>query len=103
VDDEESSLIVIESILTANGCVVLTASNGREGLAVAVRERPDVILLDGQMPEMDGFATARALAAEERTNGIPVVMVTAMTGSETRVRALKAGAVDLLSKPVDSL
>lgn len=101
VDDDESALTAIGSILRADGSVVLAAKSGREGLVIAARERPDVILLDAQMPGMDGFEMARALGATERTNGIPVMIVTSLTGQENRLRALKAGAVDLLSKPVE--
>jgi len=101
IDDDESALTVLNSILHADGCVVLAAKSGQEGLAIAERDRPDVILLDAQMPGMDGFDTARVLSASERTNGIPIVMVTSLTGTENRLRALRAGAVDLLSKPVE--
>ncbi|MGA2378716.1 MAG: response regulator, partial [Spirochaetia bacterium] len=92
VDDEEPILTVISEILRADGCVVLAAKSGREALVIAARDQPDVILLDAQMPEMDGFDTARSLTATERTNGIPIVMVTALTGPENRLRALRAGA-----------
>jgi len=102
VDDEEPILTVIREILRADGCVVLAAKSGQEALVIASRDQPDVILLDAQMPEMDGFDTARSLSATERTNGIPIVMVTALTGPENRLRALRAGAVDLLSKPVEA-
>ena len=100
VDDDESSRAVIAAVLREDGHVVLTARSGREGVEIADRERPDVILLDAQMPGMDGFEAARALGGAERTAGIPVVLVTALEGAENRVRALQAGAVDLLSKPV---
>jgi class 3 adenylate cyclase len=101
VDDDPSALDVIGAILREDGCVVLAATGAKGCLEIAARDRPDVILLDAQMPEMDGFAVARELASSERTNGIPIVIVTALTGSENRLRALQAGAMDLLSKPVE--
>ena len=60
-----------------------------------------MILLDAQMPDMDGFETARILSAAESTIGIPIVMVTSLSGLANRLLALKAGAADLLSKPVE--
>lgn len=101
IDDDESALAVIGSILGDDGYAVLVAKNGRDGCTIAAREQPDVILVDGQMPVMDGFQTARMLSTAEKTSGIPIVMVTGLTGSENRIRAMKAGAVDLLSKPVE--
>jgi two-component system sensor histidine kinase ChiS len=101
IDDDESALSVISSILGADGYTVLAAKSGRDGCTIAARDQPDVILVDGNMPGMDGFETARILSTAERTNGIPIVMVTSLTGSENRIRAMKSGAVDLLSKPVE--
>jgi len=101
VDDVESDLAVIGAILRADNCVLLAAKSGKECLQIARRDRPDIILLDAQMPGMNGFETVQALSAEELTSGIPVVMITGLTGVEYRVRALKSGALDLLSKPVD--
>jgi two-component system, sensor histidine kinase ChiS len=101
IDDDASALAVIASVLKDDGCHVQTAGSGKEGIEIAVRDRPDVILLDGQMPGMDGFQTAQALGANERSAGIPIVMVTALEGSSNRIRALKAGAADLLSKPIE--
>ncbi len=101
VDDEESNIVVISSVLRARGCTVLAATSGKEALAVAARGRPDVILLDIQMPGMDGYATAHALSTDHQTSSIPIVIVTGVTAIEARVRALKAGAVDFLTKPLD--
>jgi len=101
VDDDESTLLVIAALLSGDKYAVLTARSGGEAVDLGARERPDVILLDVQMPGMDGFETARALGAAERTEGIPIIMVTASTEKDVRVRALKAGAVDLLQKPVE--
>lgn len=101
IDDDESALAVVSEVLGQDGCTVRTAGNGREGIRIAAEERPDVILLDAQMPGIDGFETARVLGSTESTAGIPVVLVTALEGTENRVRALKAGAQDLLHKPIE--
>ena len=101
VDDEESNIAIINSILRSQGCTVLAAKSGEEALATAANGRPDIILLDVQMPGMNGYETTRSLSTDEQTSSIPIVMVTGLTGIEDRVRALKAGAVDFLTKPVD--
>ena len=80
---------------------MLSARSGEEALAIAASRRPDIILLDVQMPGMNGYETAHSLSTDEQTNSIPIVMVTGLTGIDDRVRALKAGAVDFLTKPVD--
>ena len=101
VDDEESNIITVGSILCSQGYTVLAAQSGEEAMAIAASDQPDIVLLDVQMPEMNGYETARSLSTNEQTNSIPIVMVTGLTGIEDRVRALKAGAVDFLTKPVD--
>ncbi len=101
VDDEESTITIISAILRPEGCVVLAAKSGEECLRAAADLQPDVILMDVQMPGMSGYEAAFALSADERTNSIPIVMLTSLTGTADRTRALKAGAVDFLSKPVD--
>jgi class 3 adenylate cyclase len=101
VDDEEANLDVTSSILRSSGYVVLAAKSGEECLQVADTGQPDVILLDVQMTGMNGHDTARALGRGESTSGIPIIMLTGLTGRADRARALDAGAVDFLSKPVD--
>ena len=101
VDDEESNLVIVDSILRSQGCIVLGAKSGEDALTTAASGRPDIILLDVQMQGMNGYETARLLSTGEQTSSIPIVMVTGLTGIEDRVRGLKAGAVDFLTKPVD--
>jgi len=101
VDDEHSDVAVASAILRSSGCVVLAAESGEECLRIAARGQPDVILLDVNMPGMDGHEAARSLSAAELTNSIPIIMVTSLSGIENRMRALSAGAVDFLTKPVD--
>src|SRR5690606_27554203 len=80
---------------------VLLASNGPQALDMAREHRPEIILLDVMMPGMDGYEVCRRLKADPATNHIPVVMVTALSEAEDRVRGLDAGAEDFLTKPVD--
>ena len=103
VDDIITNIKVLEAKLRAEYYEVLTASSGPEGLAVAQKDYPDLILLDVMMPVMDGFEVCRRLKAAPATAHIPVVMVTALDGVEDRVRGLEAGADDFLTKPIDEM
>ncbi|MFZ1990370.1 MAG: PleD family two-component system response regulator [Alphaproteobacteria bacterium] len=103
VDDIITNIKVLEAKLRAEYYEVLTASSGPEGLAIAQKDFPDLILLDVMMPVMDGFEVCRRLKAAPATAHIPVVMVTALDGVEDRVRGLEAGADDFLTKPIDEM
>ena len=101
VDDQPEILRLTETFLADVDCDVMTATNGEEALEVVARRAPDLVLLDYQMPRMDGFAVCRALKADPATRLIPVVIVTATHDTEHRIAALEAGADDFLSKPVE--
>lgn len=100
VDDVLPNLQLLERKLTDEYFDVLLAQSGAEALTIAIREQPDIILLDVMMPEMDGFETCSKLKADVRTAHIPVVMVTALDQAEHRVRGLMIGADDFLVKPI---
>lgn len=97
VDDEEPIRELLREFLTGAGYEVLAAANGEEAIEVAQRERPDLILLDIRMPELDGIETCVRLRANEKTRSIPVIIATAF--GDTLVEALDAGADDFVSKP----
>ncbi len=101
VDDEDCNLRLMKAILTAWGYRVAVASDGRQAIAQTRELLPDVVLLDVMLPDIDGFDVAARIKADPALTGIPVVMVTALTSREDRVKALEAGADDFLSKPVD--
>ncbi|PPJ46932.1 PleD family two-component system response regulator [Rhizobium sp. KAs_5_22] len=103
VDDIPANVKLLEARLIAEYFDVLTADNGRDALDICDRTQVDVVLLDIMMPDMDGFEVCERLKANPRTAHIPVVMVTALDQPSDRVRGLKAGADDFLTKPVNDL
>src|SRR3990170_1933806 len=102
VDDEERNLRLLGVILANYGYAFETAKNGIEALEKTQAYKPDLILLDIMMPEMDGYETCRRLKEDALTRHIPVVMVTALADREAKVKGLEAGANDFLTKPVDT-
>lgn len=104
VDDEDDIREVAQVSLELVGHYdVLTASTGRAGILSARAQRPDAILLDVMMPDMDGPTTLAALQADPLTRDIPVVFLTAKTQAAERTRLAELGAVGILDKPFDPL
>jgi two-component system cell cycle response regulator len=103
VDDIPTNVKLLEARLSAEYFDVLTAEDGFKALAICDREQVDIILLDIMMPGMDGFEVCEKLKSNPKTAHIPVVMVTALDQPSDRVRGLKAGADDFLTKPVNDL
>ncbi len=101
VDDLDTNRRLLKVKLEARYYSVFTASSGAEALASAEVNAPDIILLDVMMPEMDGYEVCQRLKANPTTQHIPVVMLTALTAREDRLKGLEAGAEDFLSKPID--
>ena len=103
VDDIPANVKLLEARLLAEYFDVMTAADGYEALAICERHQVDLILLDIMMPGIDGFEVCERLKASQKTAHIPVVMVTALDQPADRVRGLKAGADDFLTKPVNDL
>ncbi len=103
VDDIPANVKLLEARLVAEYFDVLTASDGYQALAICERNQVDLVLLDIMMPGMDGFEVCERLKSNVKTAHIPVVMVTALDQPTDRVRGLKAGADDFLTKPVNDL
>jgi DNA-binding response OmpR family regulator len=99
VDDEEDILHFLELVLREKGYEVATASSGHEALTRAQMVRPDLILLDIMMPQMDGWEVLKLLRVDEGTSDIPVAMLSARTEAKDRVQGLQEGAVDYICKP----
>lgn len=101
VEDNVDNFELVRFLLERAGYQVLSATNGREGLDVARRERPDLILMDLSMPEMDGWNAASRLKADEETRHIPILALTAHTLPGDRKRAIDAGCDGYISKPIN--
>ena len=102
-EDNPVNQIVASEYLEALGCSVINVDNGREALAAIEREYFDVVLMDCQMPEMDGLSATRAIRARERQCGgrtLPIIAVTANAYEEDRQKSLEAGMDGYLSKPI---
>ncbi len=102
VDDSADALSLINEVLEDANMDVLVALDGRAALTIAARIKPDIILLDALMPNMDGFSTCQALKADPQLAAIPVIFMTGLTDSVDIVRGLDAGGVDYLTKPIDT-
>ena len=103
VDDDAALRMVCSVNLEAEGFSVIEASDGWEGLELARKERPDLVLTDVQMPRRDGFELVEALKRDEKTSQIPVIFMTGYHDDAVSVRADKLGAVALVKKPFDLL
>lgn len=101
VDDEVANLRLVIEILRDYGFDLMTALTGKEGLISAREGRPDIILLDILMPGLDGYAVRERLQADPATRDIPVIFLTALTETESKLRAFQLGAVDYIVKPID--
>ncbi len=100
IDDDPNSLEIVSGFLEESRFSVLVAEDGESGLERAEYAAPDLILLDIMMPGIDGYETCRRLKERERTRDIPVIIMTALTDVEHKVRGFAAGAVDYVTKPV---
>ncbi|MCQ4082919.1 response regulator [Streptomyces sp. RB6PN25] len=102
VDDRPENLLALEAILSALDQTLVRASSGEEALKALLTDDFAVILLDVQMPGMDGFETAAHIKRRERTRDIPIIFLTAINhGPHHTFRGYAAGAVDYISKPFD--
>ncbi|MDR9467945.1 hybrid sensor histidine kinase/response regulator [Marinospirillum sp.] len=100
VDDAPENLDIMTSLLS-DQYQVKAAINGKIALKIAEKQRPDLILLDVMMPEMDGYEVCRQLKANRVTSEIPVIFLTALDGVDDETQGLKLGAVDYIAKPLN--
>ena len=100
VDDEPVNVAVLANALKGS-YAICTAQNGYEAIRMVKEEKPDLVLLDIMMPELDGLQVCRLLRAEEAYADIPIIFVTAMDSAEGEAQGLELGAVDYITKPVN--
>ncbi len=101
VEDEADLRFVILAHLRAAGFNTLEASNGQEGIEMAIEHQPDLVIMDVGLPILDGVAATKLLKGNPETSRIPVLMLTGRSGAEDVVRGLEAGAQEYLAKPFD--
>ena len=99
IDDDPRLVMALQIRLTASGYLVHTAYSGEEGLSAARRVRPQVIVLDVNMPGMDGLQVCRAVRADEQLNATPIIIMSAVTHESARRAAMEAGASEFMGKP----
>lgn len=103
VDDMPRNLQVLSTILDNEGYDITFANNGKQAIEVANSASPDLILLDVMMPEMDGFEACKILKSNDKTKDIPIIFITGRSQSEDIVEGFKAGAVDYVTKPFNTI
>jgi twitching motility two-component system response regulator PilH len=99
VDDSPTQLNVISRVLTKHGYEIITAEDGEIGVQKAVNEKPDIILMDVVMPNLNGFQATRQITRNPATSHIPVIMLTSKDQDTDKVWAERQGAADYLTKP----
>ncbi len=99
VDDDIDTLRLVGLMLQRQGYQIAAANNGQQALAMAESEKPDLILLDLMMPDMDGYEVARRLRANPAISTIPIIMFTAKSQVDDKVSGFESGADDYLTKP----
>ncbi|MGC9968065.1 MAG: response regulator [Syntrophobacteraceae bacterium] len=101
IEDNEQNLYLVTFLLRSKGYEVLQAREGQEGINAAIRDKPDLILLDIQLPSMDGYAVARLLRANPNLLMVPIVAVTSYAMVGDREKALDSGCSGFIEKPIN--
>ena len=101
VEDNEDNVYMLQNRLSRKGFTVLIARDGAEGVAMAISEQPELILMDLSLPVLDGWEATRQIKAAERTRHIPVIALSAHAMTGDREKALAAGCDDFDTKPIE--
>ena len=102
VEDNEMNRRMLRDLMTYYGYEIIEAENGKSGIKLAKELKPDLILMDMQMPVLDGFTTTSLLKHDNETKDIPILAVTSFAMICDREKVLQAGADDYMSKPLDT-
>ncbi|MBQ2096581.1 MAG: response regulator [Bacteroidales bacterium] len=100
VDDSKPVSEYVQVVLEERGYKTITANNGSQAMVMAVEYRPDLILLDIMMPDVDGYTICSQLKADRKTRDIPVIFLSALNSQFDKIKAFKCGAVDFVTKPI---
>ncbi len=101
IEDTPENMRLFRAVLKLGGVQMLEADGARAGIEIAQKEQPDLILMDIQMPDMDGLEATRLLRADPQTRDIPIIAVTASVMDSDRHKTIKAGCNAHISKPID--
>jgi CheY-like chemotaxis protein len=101
IEDNEQNLYLMRFLLEKNGFTIIAAMDGRKGIEMALTHKPDAILLDIQLPEMDGYAVARELKKHPEMDNVPIIAVTSYAMVGDRENVLAAGATGYIEKPIN--
>ncbi|MBN2420037.1 MAG: response regulator [Deltaproteobacteria bacterium] len=101
IEDNQQNFYLMQFLLEKSGFTVIGADNGRDGIDKALLHRPQAILLDIQLPEMDGYAVAAELKKHSELDGVPIIAVTSYAMVGDRERILAAGATGYIEKPIN--
>jgi len=101
IEDNEQNFYMMRFLLEKNGFKIIGAEDGRKGIEMALRCKPLAILLDIQLPEMDGYAVAAELKKHDELDGVPIIAVTSYAMVGDREQILTAGATGYIEKPID--
>ena len=100
VEDNDNNLYLTEFLLHSANIATCNARNGKQAVEMSKTEQPDLILMDIQMPEMDGIEATRLIKADNATKGIPIIGVSSFASNESRILAMEAGMKDYITKPI---
>lgn len=101
IDDSNTNIVLLEAVFSSDGYIMLTSNNAKEALQIVEKEKPEIILLDLNMPEISGFDFLSRIKDNKKTCGIPVIIVSAFTDEMTIKSTFSLGAAAFIKKPID--